>query len=248
MVAMYVGTREENVERGLRDHRRASSAALRDRGRLAARSWSAPRSTSRAAWCSASSRPAARMARIARAILFDVPLLSLDEMLARVDAVTARRAGRARRELYDPERLSAACIGPERGALPRGAAAGQRGAGRAASADDPRRRLRRRRAHGGGRLRGGRGRRRHGARRPRRSGARRRARRGARTAPTWSSTSRRPTTALANVARSAWRPASTRVVGTTGFDLDELRGAAEAAARRRRERVSSPPTSRSAPC
>ena len=29
------------------------------------------------------------MARLARALLFDVPLLSLDEMLARVDAVTA---------------------------------------------------------------------------------------------------------------------------------------------------------------
>ena len=33
MVAMYVGTREDNVARGLRDHRRASCASLRDRGR-----------------------------------------------------------------------------------------------------------------------------------------------------------------------------------------------------------------------
>ena len=55
---------------------------------------------------------AARMSRISRATLFDVPLLSLDEMLARVDAVTLDDLSELARELYDPAKLSAACIGP----------------------------------------------------------------------------------------------------------------------------------------
>ena len=56
---------------------------------------------------------AARMSRCARSVLFGVPLLSLDELLARVDAVTADDVAALATEYYDPERLSAACIGPE---------------------------------------------------------------------------------------------------------------------------------------
>ena len=52
------------------------------------------------------------MARLARSLLFDVPLLSIDEMLASVDAVTADDVAALADELYDPDRLSAACIGP----------------------------------------------------------------------------------------------------------------------------------------
>jgi hypothetical protein len=52
------------------------------------------------------------MMRLARATLFDVPLLSLDEMLERVDRVSADDLADLAAELYDPERLSAACIGP----------------------------------------------------------------------------------------------------------------------------------------
>jgi predicted Zn-dependent peptidase len=55
---------------------------------------------------------AARMSKIARSELHAVPLLSLDEMLARVDAVTEQDLAELARELYDPGRLSAACIGP----------------------------------------------------------------------------------------------------------------------------------------
>ena len=52
-----------------------------------------------------------RMSRIARATTFDLELLSLDELLARVDAVTAEDVAELARELYDPAHLSAACIG-----------------------------------------------------------------------------------------------------------------------------------------
>jgi predicted Zn-dependent peptidase len=55
----------------------------------------------------------ARMSRIARATLYDVPLFSLDEMLERVDAVDTEQAARIAAEFYAPERFSAACVGGE---------------------------------------------------------------------------------------------------------------------------------------
>jgi predicted Zn-dependent peptidase len=57
----------------------------------------------------------ARMARIARGILFDVPLHSLDELLERVDAVEADELAELAHELYDPAGLAAACVGPDEG-------------------------------------------------------------------------------------------------------------------------------------
>ena len=55
----------------------------------------------------------ARMARCARSVLFGIDLLSLDELLARVDAVSADDIAALARAYYDPSQLSAACIGPE---------------------------------------------------------------------------------------------------------------------------------------
>ncbi|MQA76135.1 MAG: insulinase family protein [Solirubrobacterales bacterium] len=55
----------------------------------------------------------ARMSRNARAILFDVPLLSLDEMLERVEAVDLAQAADLAHALYDPAALAAACVGPD---------------------------------------------------------------------------------------------------------------------------------------
>ena len=52
-----------------------------------------------------------RMSRLARSALFDVPLLSLDEMLERVEGVGAEDVAELAASFYDPERLSAACIG-----------------------------------------------------------------------------------------------------------------------------------------
>ena len=57
---------------------------------------------------------AARMARIARCDPFRRALLSLDEMLARVEAVTLDDVAELAAELYDPAGLAAACIGPTR--------------------------------------------------------------------------------------------------------------------------------------
>ncbi len=56
---------------------------------------------------------AARMARVSRATLFDLEVLSLDEMISRVDAVSEDDVAELAAELYDPGNFSAACIGPE---------------------------------------------------------------------------------------------------------------------------------------
>ena len=56
---------------------------------------------------------AARMGRIGKAVLFDTPLLTLDELLERIDAVTADDVAELARELYAPDSLSAAAIAPD---------------------------------------------------------------------------------------------------------------------------------------
>ena len=55
----------------------------------------------------------ARMGRNARSTLFDLPLLSIDEIIARVEAVSRDDVAELATELYAPERISAACIGAE---------------------------------------------------------------------------------------------------------------------------------------
>jgi predicted Zn-dependent peptidase len=55
----------------------------------------------------------ARMNRLGSEILAVAPLLSLDELVARVEAVTVEDLGALVAELWAPERLSAAGIGPD---------------------------------------------------------------------------------------------------------------------------------------
>ena len=58
-----------------------------------------------------------RMNRIGGSILMDVPLLSLDEMVAKIDAVDADAVGELARELFAPEQLSAAGVGGDENAF-----------------------------------------------------------------------------------------------------------------------------------
>jgi predicted Zn-dependent peptidase len=109
MVAMYVGTREENVQEActiigdelsrLRSEGVSGEELERAKEHVKGRLVLGLEST------------AARMTRIARSTLFGVPLLSLDEMLARIDSVDAEELGELATEFYDPANLSAACIG-----------------------------------------------------------------------------------------------------------------------------------------
>ena len=65
----------------------------------------------------------ARMNRLGNSLLMDVPLLTLDEMLATIDAVTIEDVGELAAELFDPARMSAAGVGADESMLPRGARA-----------------------------------------------------------------------------------------------------------------------------
>jgi len=119
-VAMYVGTREDNVGETCEIIGR-ELAALRADG-ASDEELQRAKEHVKGRMVLGLEATASRMSRISRAILFDVPLLSLDEMLARVDAVGAEDLAELAGELYDPARLSAACIGPSeerfRSALP----------------------------------------------------------------------------------------------------------------------------------
>jgi predicted Zn-dependent peptidase len=109
LIASYVGTREDNVEE-----------ACSIIGAELARLRSEPVSTQELARAKenvkgrlvlTSESTAARMTRISRATLFGLPIDSLDEMLAKVDAVTVDDLTALAQELYRPECLSAACVG-----------------------------------------------------------------------------------------------------------------------------------------
>jgi len=111
LVATYVGTREDNVEEacaviGAELERLRSEPATEEelarakenvKGRLVLSSEST----------------AARMMRISRATLFGLPTESLDQMLAKIDAVTVDELAELAGELYGAERLSAAGVGRE---------------------------------------------------------------------------------------------------------------------------------------
>jgi predicted Zn-dependent peptidase len=113
MVAMYLGTRGDNVGEACEIIGR-ELGSLRDKGIAAAELERAKEHVKGRMVLSLEST-AARMTRIARSMLFDVPLLSLDQMLERVEQVTADDVDALAADFYAPERLSAACIGPEEG-------------------------------------------------------------------------------------------------------------------------------------
>ncbi len=110
-VAMYVGTRADNVAEAceiigrellkLSDEGVDGDELARAKEHVKGRMVLGLEATS------------ARMGRLARGVMFDVPLLSLDEMLDRVDAVTGDEVAALATELYDPSRLAAACVGPD---------------------------------------------------------------------------------------------------------------------------------------
>jgi predicted Zn-dependent peptidase len=110
-VGLYVGTRAENVGEALevvgtelarlRDQPAAAEELVRSKENLKGRIVLALESTG------------ARMNRLGSEILAGAPLLSIDETIERVDAVTADDLAALVNELWAPERLSVAGIGPE---------------------------------------------------------------------------------------------------------------------------------------
>jgi predicted Zn-dependent peptidase len=55
-----------------------------------------------------------RMNRLGSSVLFDLPLLEIDELMAKIDAVTIEDLAELSQLLWDPSRLSAAGIGPDK--------------------------------------------------------------------------------------------------------------------------------------
>ncbi len=56
--------------------------------------------------------PGSRMQSLGRSVLMEQPVLSVDEVLARIDAVTRDDVMAAVRRYYDPKKWSTVCIGP----------------------------------------------------------------------------------------------------------------------------------------
>ena len=110
LVGLYVGTREDNVQQ-------ACEVIAEELRQLHADGISADelersKEHVKGRMVLSSESTAARMSRIAKSVLFDTPLLSLDEMIAKIDAVTAEDVAELAREFYAPEKLSAAAVAP----------------------------------------------------------------------------------------------------------------------------------------
>jgi predicted Zn-dependent peptidase len=111
MVATYVGTREDNVEEAC-SIIGAEMARLRSEP-VSEEELTRAKESVKGRLVLSSESTAARMTRISRATLFGLPIESLDEMLAKVDAITVGDLAELATELYGAERLSAACVGAD---------------------------------------------------------------------------------------------------------------------------------------
>jgi predicted Zn-dependent peptidase len=111
MVATYVGTREDNVEEACAIIG-AEMARLRSEP-VSGEELTRAKESVKGRLVLSSESTAARMTRISRATLFDLPIESLDEMLAKVDAIEVDDLTALAAELYGAERLSAACVGAD---------------------------------------------------------------------------------------------------------------------------------------
>ena len=114
-VGLYVGTRPDNlgeamdVVRAELDRMRAEPASQEELARA--------RENVKARVVLAMESSSARMNRLGGSTLYGLPLLELDEIMARVDAVQLDDLRELVDELWAPERLSAAGIGPSQEAF-----------------------------------------------------------------------------------------------------------------------------------
>ena len=110
-VGLYVGTRPENLGEAME-----VVAAELDRlraGGVTEEELSRARENVKARLVLGLESPPARMSRLGGSILYGLPLLELDELVERIDAVTREQIAALVEELWAPERLSAAGIGPD---------------------------------------------------------------------------------------------------------------------------------------
>jgi predicted Zn-dependent peptidase len=110
-VGVYVGTRPDNLERAL--ELLAGELAAVAAGKLEDREIERARENLKGRVALAQESAAARMHRLGSALLLDMPVLTLEQTIAEVDAVEADTVRALAAELYAPERLSIAGIGPD---------------------------------------------------------------------------------------------------------------------------------------
>ncbi|MFM9043647.1 MAG: M16 family metallopeptidase, partial [bacterium] len=113
MIGLYVGTREDRVSEAMQvvgdELARLSSEPV------AAEELRRVKETVKGRLVLAQESTGARMSALAGATLFDLPILTLDEMIERVESVTSQEITDLAAELMSPERFSAAAIGKEEG-------------------------------------------------------------------------------------------------------------------------------------
>ena len=108
-VALYVGTRPDNVGEAM-DVIGTELARLQADG-VSEEELERARENVKGRTVLSMESTLTRMNRLGSSILMDVPLLSVDEVLAAFDAVTLEDVVALARELWAPERMSAAGVG-----------------------------------------------------------------------------------------------------------------------------------------
>ena len=116
-VGLYVGTRPDNLQEALATVAHELERLLDDPAGPAELDRSRENLKGRVALSLEST--AARMSRLGGALLGDMPILSIDEIVERIDAVTVADLRELARELFAPASLSAAGIGADEDAFRR---------------------------------------------------------------------------------------------------------------------------------
>jgi predicted Zn-dependent peptidase len=110
LTAIYVGSRLEAMEEAMRvilDVLRDLESDLKDSAIARAKNHL------KGQLVLSMESPGSRMQQLGRAVLLEQPVLTVDEVLERIDAVDRDAVIAAVRRYYDPEKWSTACIGPQ---------------------------------------------------------------------------------------------------------------------------------------
>jgi predicted Zn-dependent peptidase len=110
LIGLYVGTRQDNVQEACEIIGRELASVHTDG--ITDDELARAKEHVKGRMVLSSESTAARMGRIGKSVLFGTPLLTLDELLVKVDAVTSQDVAELARELYAPDSLSAAAIAP----------------------------------------------------------------------------------------------------------------------------------------
>jgi predicted Zn-dependent peptidase len=110
LIGIYVGTREDNVQEACEIIGRELASVHTDG--ITDDELTRAKEHVKGRMVLSSESTAARMGRVGKSLLFDLPILTLDQLIEKVDAVSSEDVAELARELYSPDALSAAAIAP----------------------------------------------------------------------------------------------------------------------------------------